>query len=253
MLSGQRIDSIHNFILKTKSATIEELSKAYDVSHMTIRRDLDKIMKRDSNVKRCHGGAMLVTEVSLEEGFESKKVTNIDAKLDIVKRAFDLINDNDTIYLDAGTTVFELAKLILESDLKLTIITNDLETAKILINSSSEVIVTGGNIQKSTGCMFGSFAEEMLRNVKIKIAFMGATSINEKFEVLTPSIEKRTMKSQIIGDAMSSYLLVDDSKFNRYSTYVIYSLKDFTGVITNKEFGKNERRIIKEENISIMY
>ena len=251
MLGEERLSLLHKTILANKSVTIDELSQTFQVTSMTIRRDLDKLCESYPNIKRCHGGVMVITEVNTEENFEYRKGINVNDKQKIAQRAFQEISDRDTIYLDAGTTVFELAKLIAASDLKLTVVTNDLETARVLINSPSEVILTGGILQKSTGCLLGSLAEEMMDKIKMKIAFMGATSIHENFEVLTPSIEKRSMKPKIIKNAMYSYLLVDKDKFNTYSTYVIYSLKDFTAVMTNKEFSATEKLILADQGVNI--
>jgi DeoR family transcriptional regulator, fructose operon transcriptional repressor len=253
MLGGERLSVLYKNILANKFVTIEELSQNFGVTPMTIRRDLDKLCKIYPNIKRCHGGAMVVTEVKIEEDFESKRTVNAEEKQILAKRAFKEICDGDTIYLDAGTTISELAKLIANSSLRLTILTNDIEIARILINSPSQIIVTGGIIQKSTGCLLGSLAEEIIDKVKLKIAFMGATAINENFEVLTPSIEKRTMKPKIINNATKCFLIVDKSKFNKYSTYVIYSLKDFTGIITNKEFTAKEKYTLTKQDVNIIY
>jgi DeoR family transcriptional regulator, fructose operon transcriptional repressor len=253
MLGEERLAQLHKMILANKSVTIDELSRSFQVTPMTIRRDLDKLCENYPIIKRCHGGVIVATEVNIEENLEIKRTMNTQEKQSIAQRAFQEISNNDTIYLDAGSTVSELAKLIADSDLRLTILTNDIEIARILRNSSSEVILTGGVIQKSTGCLIGSLAEEMLNKIKLKIAFMGATAINENFEVLTPSIEKRSMKPKIIENAMKSYLLVDKDKFNKYSTYVIYSLKDFTGVITDKEFVDAEKAILMQQEINIVY
>jgi len=246
VLAKERLSMMYKMILANSSVTIEELSQTFDVTPMTVRRDLEKLSDMHTNVVRCHGGAMLATEVNIEENFENKRVLNVDDKARIASKAFSMISDHDTIYLDAGTTILELAKLIAVSNLSLTVVTNDLATSQLLIPSKSEVLLTGGTIQKSTGCLVGSIAEEMISKMRFKVAFMGATAINESFEVLTPSIEKRTMKPAVLRSAAKSYLLVDEDKFGKYSTYVIYSLKDFTGVITTRVFSKTEKNEMEE-------
>lgn len=252
MLPEERLTQIYNTIVKTKAVKIDELAQFYDVTTMTIRRDLDKLTELYSNVKRCHGGAVLSIEIDSEEEFENKQNLNVTEKSRIAKAAFDLISENDTIYLDAGTTTLELAKLIAVSHLHLNVMTNDLEIAKTLRNCNCEVLLTGGVLQKATGCLVGSFAEEFISKVKFKIAFMGATAINEKFEVLTPSIEKRTIKPLVLRHASKSYLLADDDKFDKNSTYVIYPLTDFTGVITTKKFTEQELKQMENLGINII-
>lgn len=252
MLAEERLTQIYHLILTTKAVKIDELAQLYKVTPMTIRRDLNKLAGSHQDIRRCHGGAVLSVEVDSEEGFESKKNINVAEKIQVAEKAFKLIKEQDTVYLDAGTTTFELAKLIAESDLTLKVITNDVEISRVLDRSKCEVLVTGGVMQKSTGCLVGNFAEEFISNIKFKIAFMGATAINENFEVLTPSIEKRTMKPLVVRNSSESYLLVDSDKFNRSSTYLIYNLNEFTGVITTKKFNSKEEDLLEQNGIELI-
>lgn len=252
MLAEERLTQIYNSIVKDKAVKIDELAQLHNVTPMTIRRDLDKLTEIHKDVRRCHGGAILSVEVDTEEEFENKININVNEKIQVAEKAFSLIRDHDTIYLDAGTTNLELAKIIAESDLTLNIMTNDIEISRALRNSRCEVLLTGGVMQKSTGCLVGSFAEEFISKIKFKIAFMGATAINENFDVLTPSIEKRTMKPLVIRNSSKSYMVVDSNKFDKSSTYVIYNLTDFTGVITTKKFDQAELKKIEEMGIELI-
>jgi len=252
MLAEERLTQIYNSILKEKAVKIDELAQLHNVTPMTIRRDLDKLTEMHKDVRRCHGGAILSVEVDTEEEFENKININVNEKIQVAEKAFALLKDHDTIYLDAGTTTLELAKLITESDLTLNVMTNDIEISRVLKNSKGEVLLTGGVMQKSTGCLVGSFAEEFISKIKFKIAFMGATAINENFDVLTPSIEKRTMKPLVIRNSSKSYMLVDSDKFDKSSTYMIYNLRDFTGVVTEKRFDQEELKKIEEMGIELI-
>jgi len=252
MLAEERLTQIYNSILKEKAVKIDDLAQLHNVTPMTIRRDLNKLTEMHKDVRRCHGGAILSVEVDTEEEFENKININVNEKIQVAEKAFELIRDHDTIYLDAGTTTLELAKLITESDLTLNVMTNDIEISRVLKNSKGEVLLTGGVMQKSTGCLVGSFAEEFISKIKFKIAFMGATAINENYDVLTPSIEKRTMKPLVIRNSSKSYMLVDSDKFDKSSTYMIYNLTDFTGVITTKKFEQEELKKIEQMGIELI-
>jgi len=251
-VAEERLTQIYNSILKEKAVKIDDLAQLHNVTPMTIRRDLDKLTEMHKDVRRCHGGAILSVEVDTEEEFENKININVNEKIQVAEKAFELIRDHDTIYLDAGTTTLELAKLITESDLTLNVMTNDIEISRVLKNSKGEVLLTGGVMQKSTGCLVGSFAEEFISKIKFKIAFMGATAINENYDVLTPSIEKRTMKPLVIRNSSKSYMLVDSDKFDKSSTYMIYNLTDFTGVITTKKFEQEELKKIEQMGIELI-
>ncbi|MDR3645337.1 MAG: DeoR/GlpR family DNA-binding transcription regulator, partial [Clostridia bacterium] len=194
MLENERISRIRNILSREKSVNVESLSKLYHVSAMTIRRDLEKITRSDERIRRCRGGAIVLEDVKTEDEFEGKLSLNISGKRKIALRAIEEISGDDVIYLDAGTTTFELAKLINHSSLRVTVITNDILIAKELVRDEIEVIVTGGSLQKSTWCMIGGIAEGAVKRFKPNVAFMGCTAIDEGFNVLTPTLEKTTMK-----------------------------------------------------------
>lgn len=252
ILPEERLNQIYNLIVRNKSVKVDDLAQEFHVTTMTIRRDLDKLAEVYSNVRRCHGGAVLSMDIDTETEFEFKQKLNVMDKNSIAKAAFGLIQKDDSVYLDAGTTTLELVVLIASEGLPLHVVTNDLEIARVLRKSKCEVLLTGGVLQKATGCFVGGFAEEFIRKVKFTFAFMGATAINEKFEVLTPSIEKRTMKPLVLQQASKTYLLADDDKFEKNSTYVIYRLSDFTGVITTKRFTEYEQKELNEQGIRVI-
>ena len=95
-----------------KFATVDELSQQMDVSTMTIRRDLNSLCEK-GYIERCHGGAQMPQKLAPETDYSVKKERNQEEKRRIAKRALAFIGENDTVYLDSGTTTFELAKTAL--------------------------------------------------------------------------------------------------------------------------------------------
>jgi len=252
LLERERLIRITKILEQDKAINVEDAAKLFDVSTMTIRRDLDKITKANDRISRCHGGAVLLTNVQAEDAFEGKLSLNVAAKRLIALNALELIKNDDVIYLDAGTTTYELAKMINQSNLKLTVILNDIMIAKELIRENIKVIVTGGNLQKSTCCLIGNIAESVLKRFKPDKAFMGCSAIDDDLNVLTPTIEKTTMKDLVIRSSSKCYLLADKDKFYKHSPYIIYTLADFTGVITDKVFTKAEQEYIKSMEVEII-
>ena len=252
MLEHERILKIKSILEKEQSVNVEELSKRFDVSSMTIRRDLQKITSTDDRVKRCHGGAVLLRDIKTEAEFSEKLFKNTDGKIRIAAKALELIHDNDVIYLDAGTTTYELAKKIADSSLNVTMITNDLEIARAMPEDRITVMLVGGVVQKRTWCMLGNIAEGILKNIKPDIAFMGCTAVDEDFNVLTPTVEKTALKPIVVKNSVKSYMLVDQNKFYKHSPYIIYSLNEFGGVITDKKFSSGELAHIAKLDINII-
>lgn len=246
MLATERYSKIIEMVSQSGVVAVETLARKLDVSSMTIRRDLTKL-KQDGIVERCHGGAIVKKEVSY---FEKKELHKED-KIKIARKAIDLVEDGDTVFLDAGTTTFEIAKF-LNTKKEITAITNDLEIAYYLNQTNVETMICGGLIQKETGSTIGVFVDMMMQNIHANIAFLGAQSIDADFNVLTPTIEKAVLKKMICDNSNCCYLVADSSKFNHQALMKINHLTDYDGIITNKEFDSAEQAKIHRLGICVI-
>ena len=129
MFARERQENIAKLILEKESVSVVELSELYDISEVTIRKDLEEL-QRQGRVIRTHGGAVSLYKPSAAFSFQDLSVKCIEEKQQIARTAIDLIADGDSIILDGSTTVQELAKLIVGSGKKdLTIITTSINTA----------------------------------------------------------------------------------------------------------------------------
>ena len=155
------------------------------------------------------------------------------------------------VVLMAGTTTCEIAKLIRDIP-DIIIVTNDLEIAQVLKNSDAKVYICGGMVQKETGSLFGRYATEMLKDFRFDVGFFGAASINEEFQVTTPTHEKMWLKRQVPKQCARSYLAVDQSKFGKQSMTWINQLEDYTGVVTDREFLPEEVEVLKARRVRII-
>lgn len=132
------------------------------------------------------------------------------------------------------------------------IATNDLEIAELVKNSDAELIVCGGTVQKSTGSMYGYYATQMMESFKFDVGFFGTASIDEKFRVLTPTIEKAFLKKLLLKNCNQSFLVADNSKFNRIAMYKVADLVDYVGVITDHQFNEKEVTKLTKSGIKII-
>ena len=246
MFAGERQKYILEQLRANGDVSVEKLAKKLDVSLMTIRRDLQK-MSDEGQIERYHGGAIIKSE----EPYVKKAVSHNEEKLAIAKKAVDMIKDGNCIFLDAGTTTFQMVPL-LEQFHNLTIVTNDLEIAYKVARMKFDVIIIGGRLQKTTSCMFGMMTNDALQQLKFDQAFMGAATIDEQFDVLTPTEVKAAYKRTVVENSNYSYLLVDSGKFNRRAMVKVNNLRDYTGVITTYQFSEDEGVQILENDISII-
>lgn len=246
MLAAERHLKIIEIIGRNGSVQVEELAKALDVSLMTIRRDLEKL-KLEGRIDRCHGGAIIKREVP----YTKKRIMEPEEKHRIAEECAELVKKGNIVYLDAGTTTYEVANAIKEVP-NLTVITNDIEIARLLLDSAVNLIICGGSVQKTTGSMVGALANQIMENLRVDIAFIGAQSIDDRFNVLTPTMDKAVMKQTICKNSKEKYLVVDSSKFGRQALIKINHLSDYTAVITNKKFTQEEEKRIREMRITLI-
>lgn len=246
MLAAERHSKIIQMISETGAVQVEELAKVLDVSLMTIRRDLEKL-RQEGIIERCHGGAVIKREVSYTE----KRTMQIEEKIRIAVKCAGFVKKGDTVFLDAGTTTYEIAKRIQHIP-GITVITNDLEIAGVLVESDVHLMLCGGNVQKSTGSMLGPFANQMMEDMRTEIAFLGAMSIDDKFNVLTPTLNKAVLKRIICKNSSRPYLAVDETKFGKQALMRINHLSDYAGVVTNKTFDREEEQKIRQMKINMI-
>ncbi len=246
MLAAKRQARIIELAQQNGSVQVEELARELNVSAMTIRRDLLKL-EETGRIERCHGGAVAKQEVS----YEDKQIRNMREKNKIAERCAGLVSPGDTVFLDAGTTTYEIAKRI-GSVQGITIVTNDLEIAQLMNQSSAELFVCGGRMQKSTGSMMGYYATGFLQDFRFDVGFFGAASISGRLEVMTPTVDKAFLKRETARRCEKAYLVVDHSKFGRQSMVKINGLSDYTAVVTDREFTPEEEEIIVRDKIVIM-
>lgn len=251
MLAAERIAKILEIINENGAVKVETLADLLGVSRMTVRRDLAKCEK-SGMIQRCYGGAVLKSSIEKEADYFDKRQSHQDEKKKIAACAFGLIREKDAVFLDAGTTTYEIARLIQEKKLRLTVITNDLEIALLLTKSDVNLIILGGTVQKSTKSITDQIAEQNMKNLRMDLAFFGARSIDASFNVMTPTIEKAYLKRTAAQNSNKKYLVVDSSKFYKQALVRVDGLGDYTGVITDKVFSQEEMKQIREKSIHVI-
>lgn len=234
MFPEERQEYILDKLKKEGSVKSDDLSEKLSVSVMTIYRDLDKLEKKGL-VKRKYGGAIRNLDLLEEMTIEEKSGINIEAKEKIAKSAVKLVSDGDVLFLDAGSTNYQLGKLIVQENFtNLTIITNDLKISMLLLNHEHiKVILVGGAVNSRGILTSGYLALEFLKQFRINKSFIGIQGVSDSFHVTTSQESKIGYKQYLIENSGQSILLVDESKFGESRMYYICDLSDFDIVITN--------------------
>jgi DeoR/GlpR family transcriptional regulator of sugar metabolism len=176
MQPEERQKRIEEYLLKTEFASLDELSEQVDASVSTVRRDLDALAEKGA-IRRTHGGARVTNPKSDEFTFTTRETHQLDEKEAIGRACAALIETNQTVILDAGTTVYHVARhLELKSP---QIITNSLPIASFYSGANkAEVVVTGGVIYPRLGVLVGPLAVEAFSQLRADVAVMSAGGIS---------------------------------------------------------------------------
>ncbi|MCS3917407.1 DeoR family fructose operon transcriptional repressor [Caldanaerobacter subterraneus subsp. tengcongensis MB4] len=250
MFGEERRLKIAEIISKDKSISVSELSKLFNVSESTIRRDLH-VLEEKGFIQRTHGGAILKTGTHYEPAFFEKEEVELEAKRKIGRIAASLIEEGDTILLDSGTTTLEIARNL--KNMRLTVVTNSpLIAIELSKYEDIELIVTGGIQRWRTKALVGPIAEMVIRQFKVDKAFIGTNAISFEDGLMTPDLIEANTKKTMIEVASEVYVVADHTKFGKKSFVKFADLKDITAIITDDEIDYEVVKKYEQANVEIL-
>lgn len=238
MLKQLRQEKILEILSEKGVVTVNELCTALNTSKATIRRDLLLLDEKDG-VKKAYGGVMLINKRATEDlPIELRRTMNKEEKTLIAKAALEYINEGDTIFLDPGTTNFQLACQLNKFE-NLTVLTNDIDIAsEISRNSNHELIIVGGFVKKKTTAITGFFAEQMIQNIHVNIAFLATDSVDLDHGFMCHDMDELPIKRLMIRNSKTKFMLCDHSKFQNAALVSICPVTDVDKIITNDEIDR---------------
>ncbi|HDI7349813.1 TPA: DeoR/GlpR transcriptional regulator [Staphylococcus aureus] len=225
----------HELILEELShkdfLTLQELIDRTGCSASTIRRDLSKLQQL-GKLQRVHGGAMLKENRMVEANLTEKLATNLDEKKMIAKIAANQINDNECLFIDAGSSTLELIKYIQAKDI--IVVTNGLTHVEALLKKGIKTIMLGGQVKENTLATIGSSAMEILRRYCFDKAFIGMNGLDIELGLTTPDEQEALVKQTAMSLANQSFVLIDHSKVNKVY-FARVPLLESTTIITSEK------------------
>lgn len=209
---------------------VDDLAQRFGVSVQTIRRDL-ALLADQGLVARVHGGAALPGGVA-HLGYEARRLLNQQAKARIGQLCAAHIPDNASLILNIGTTTEAVARALL-GHRNLTVITNNMNIANILIqNESCEVIVAGGAVRRSDGALIGDLTSELMTNFKVDLAVIGCSGLDQDGDILDFDLAEVRVSRTILRQARARWLVADLSKLGRSAPIRVASLSEMDAVVT---------------------
>ncbi len=233
MLAQERQDYILDVIGKEGSVKVSKLTKIFDVSIETIRRDLEALEKQGF-LKRVYGGAILKKNTIDKLNFSNRENEFKEEKKEIAKIAIRYIEEGQSIALNDGTTSIEIARELKKKFNKLTIITNSLVVANELSDVDGfNVILSGGMLNNKEYAFYGDLAERVLSNFVVDKAFIGVSGVSLTRGITDYSMEAVRLYKKLIEISQEVIILADSSKIDNVSLVKITDTDEVNLIITN--------------------
>src|SRR5467141_451588 len=212
--AAERRQAIARVIEEKTRASVIELSKRLSVSEVTIRKDL-AVLEEEGSVLRTHGGAISVGRSRAELAFEVRERLHRTEKELIGAEAARLVEDGDSIALDASTTAFQVARH-LKARRELTVVTNGIRVATELAGQPSiTVLMPGGAVRWEAFSLVGNWGTLMLRQLNIQKAFVGAVGFTLAEGLTDVNSDEAELKRAMVTIAKDVIGVFDYTKGNR--------------------------------------
>lgn len=251
MISDLRHKTIIERLEDNSTVTVADLVKEFNVSEMTIRRDL-AILESRGLLRRVHGGAISQRGRSYEPPFLSRAGEYMEAKRRIGEAAAALVQNGDSITLDVGTTTLEVARN-LHSKQDLTVLTPSLRIANELSDHPGiRLILTGGILRLGEYSMVGHLAERIFDDFFVDKLFLGAGAVDLKAGVTEFNIEDTLVKRAMVKSAKKVYLAADSSKFLQVAFTSIVPLSSLHTIISDTELDPHLVSQVRKEGIEVI-
>lgn len=244
MLKEERQNFILNHVKKNGIIRVSDVTEVLDVTEMTIRRDL-KELENKNKLKRIHGGAKYIDDLTERESSHQEKLhMNMEYKIIIAKKVSNLIKNNDTVFIGAGSTL-ELVSNYLDNK-KCKIVTNSLFLFnKIYDKENIESILVGGRIRKVTGAFVGNFSDNIVESLHFKSAFIGVNGINYN-NAYTYNEQEGELQKLALDNSVHKYLVADHTKIGKEDFYSFYNIDEIQAVISDDKISNDKLPILKE-------
>lgn len=252
MLPIERKNEILSKLMLEGKVIVSDLALQYGVTEETIRRDLEKL-EREGFAKKTYGGAVKSDNMTAELPYTVRKLTNVSGKKYIAEKIGDLIQDGDSIMLDASTTALFTVKSIFNKH-NLTLITNSVEILLDLPASNDwRIISTGGTYRQDSMSFLSSSATTSISNYHADYAVMSCKGLDITKGITDTRENNADLKKSFIRNANKVILAVDNTKFDKISFVKICDLDCIDVVVTDIKPSDECIKEFERKNIELIY
>lgn len=233
MAFKEREETVLEYLRTHREASVMELCHALFVSEPTIRRDLARLASA-KKIIRTHGGAYYRGAPGENLPQELRERENADKKNEIAKKCLSLINNGDTVMVDASSTALPLLRL-LGSKSYVVLITNSTKAPLILADTGVKILLSGGEVATNTHGMVGGYAEKFIDSFNADICFISVTCLCANGEVTDNSIGENLVRRAMLSRSKKKVLMLDSTKIGEPCISKLCNLEDFDYVVSDKD------------------
>lgn len=232
MLKDDRKRQILAMIMKDGEVQTRKLQQMFNVSDMTIRRDLE-YLENEGLITRIHGGAIYIKQEH-NETLSQENLNGIElAKHKICEKALTFIKKEQRLFIDSGTTTGLLINKLPKDNDNIVVTNNIRIVSEISKRGDINAMIIGGSLRIDMMSCYGPVAEEQIRRYRVDVAFLGASAVGKDGYFYDSYTPEAGVKQSIIQSAYETYVMVDSTKFNKYNLISYSNVREVTGVITD--------------------
>ena len=243
---NDRQQQIIDLVTLEGEVRIADLKERFDVTEMTIRRDMEKL-EQQGVLRRTFGGAI---HISKDIALRDRSTLHIEAKKEIGRKAASFIQPGESIYIDGGSTTLQIARYV-KPGMSITVVTNALNVAFELMEREIPTMMVGGTIIHKTASLAGPLAAEALSRMAFDRVFLGATGVSMEHGFSNSNMYEAELKQLAISRASEVNIVIDQSKFGVKS---LVSFADFSKIhrlITDSKPNEEFTDICEHNGINI--
>ena len=251
MLPLERQNKIMEFLTADGAVSVSRLSVELDVTEETIRRDLEKLEKKEA-LRRTHGGAVPIDGTTYELSLEKRKHTNVEEKERLAKIAVGYVVSGDTIFLDASTTTFYMAKE-LKNMHNITVITNSIRVINQLDGEEGVKVISVGGLLSRNQSLVGTIAEKSVKhNYFASKMFFSSKGVTAEAGILDSNEQECGIKKEMIKNSQEKFYMCDSSKLGKVGFVKLAGFDDIDCFITTSEPDDSIKQKLVEHEVKLI-
>lgn len=248
LIPAQRRERIQDYLVTHKIVRMDDLYNLLDASEATVRRDLEWL-ERAGIVERTHGGAILNQRLTLESEYRQRAQKHPDEKRSIGELAASLINENDVVFINSGTTATQVIRHI-RNNAGITVFSNNIYAALEVGEAGFKHHLIGGEFQTKSNSVAGRFAIENLRQVYANKAILGVDGISLLHGCTVPTDNEAEVVRQMIERTRGEiFIVADSSKWGVVANFQVAVIDEVDKLITDDEFDPSAIDSLAEHSV----